>query len=242
MTKLIVQRVSLSILSLFIVMSSAKADTEELVNVEPQTIYAPVGFDNNDDVVAVVDGYLPDTCYRLRAPQVDTDKVNKRILIQPKAVRFPGICLDMIIPYSTVVHLGVLPVGSYKITTKSEKVTERINIALSTNPNPDDYLYAPIDSAQVETSATTKPTARLYGRFMNTCLRMQEVRVINSGKTLEVLPIMKQLAKTEAGEPCENKEIPFAESVELPKLATGRYLLHVRSLNGQSVNEVFSNR
>ena len=213
----------------------------ELIDIEPTAFFVPVGFDDNDDAVVVVDGYLPDTCYRLRPAEVTVDLAKKRIVVQPKATRFPGLCLDVTVPYSTVVHLGVVPDGSYTVTTKQEKAVERLDVKKATIQAPDDYLYAPVDSLQVQILSGGKMRASLMGRFTNTCLKIKEVKLINSGKSLEALPIMQQLDKAEGGGACENKEIPFEYKLDLPLLNPGRYLLHVRSLNGQSVNEVFTN-
>lgn len=216
----------------------AHADTEEIVSVEPQVIFVPMGFDNNDEVVAIVDGYLPDTCYRLRPTEVAIDEERKEILVQPRAALFPGPCLEMIVPYTTVIRLGALSAGTYRVATRSGKTAETLNVVRSSNPGPDDYLYAPVTSAQVH--QTENPTARLFGRFTNTCSKIKEAKVINSGKTIEVLPIMEQTPKMANGNPCETKEIPFAYAVALPQGKPGRHLLHVRSLNGQSVNEAFT--
>jgi hypothetical protein len=221
---------------------TAKADTEEIVDIQPLAFYVPVGFDDNDEVIAVVDGYLPDTCYRIRSAQVKHDLVNNRIIVQPKAVRFPGTCMDVTVPYSTEVRLGTLAEGSYQVATKSGQVSERLEVKEATHEKADDYLYAPVDTVDVQTLAGGKMQAKLMGRFTDTCLRFREVKVTNSGKTLEVLPVMKRVNEEEAGNKCEKREVPFEEVVQLPQLNPGRYLLHVRSLNGQSVNEVFAVR
>jgi hypothetical protein len=75
---------------------------------------------------------------------------------------------------------------------------------------------------------------------MSSCLDFQDVRVIDSGKTFEVLPILTMHSADPHGGPCRNVERAFERTVELPELKPGRYLLHVRSMNGQSVNEIFS--
>jgi hypothetical protein len=113
---------------------------------------------------------------------------------------------------------------------------ERLQVKRATQPGPDDYLYAPVDRVHVSRDSSGKLIATIQGRFTNTCLTIEEMRVINSGKTLELLPIMKH---EESGS-CQKQEIAYDKSVALPALANGRYLLHVRSLNGQAVNEVFN--
>ena len=68
-------------------------------------------------------------------------------------------------------------------------------------------------------------------------MKMESVKVINSGKTIEVLPVMSMDANAQ----CLDVEVPFLEEIVLPRdLTIGRHLVHVRSLNGKSVNAVFS--
>lgn len=220
--------------------SSAKATTEQIVDIEPTAIFVPVGFDDNDDVVAVVDGYLPDTCYRLRSPEVKTEVESQKVWVQPKAVLYPGPCMDVTIPFSTVVHLGSVKRGNYSVSTVSGMTKETLAVKPSTKKQPDDYLYAPVEKAQIETLGNGQLRAILSGRFTNNCLKIDQVKVTNSGKTIEVLPIMKREEQTENGDTCKKSLVSFEEKVMLPELKAGRYLLHVRTLNGHSVNEVFS--
>jgi hypothetical protein len=236
-------QISISLLALFMSLGRIGfADDLEPVTVDitPQAIFVPNGFDDNDDVTVVIDGYLPDTCYRLKAPIVQKDPSSKTITVQPQALRFPGVCQDVIVPFTTAVSLGAVPNGSYKITTRKGEVQENVYVKKAVRPGPDDYLYAPVDTADVQWNQG-KLVATIRGRFTENCLSIEEMRVINSGKTLELLPIMKREGSTPAGEPCQKKEIPFEKKVSLPTLASGRYLLHVRSLNGQAVNHVFTN-
>lgn len=212
----------------------------KIVDLEPTEIFIPVGFDDNDDVVAVVDGYLPDTCFRLRSPEMTVDAEKGKVMVQPKAMLFPGPCLDVTIPYTTVVRLGTVPKGTYTVATRKGNVSDSLNVKQATKQQPDDYLYAPVESAQIEKLAGNQLRAILSGRFTSNCLKLEEVRIANSGKTLEVLPIMKQLEKAENGEACKKVEMPFEEKVMLPEIKAGRHLLHVRTLNGHSVNEVFT--
>ncbi len=214
---------------------------EMIVDIQPRAFFMPNGFDDNDDVVAVVDGYLPDSCYRLRRADVTVEYAAKKILVQPKAQIFPGPCMDVTIPYATPVNLGPLPSGTYTVTTRDGSLIDTVTVGRASFPGPDDHLYAPIDSVQVRKQPNGTLAAVVQGRFMSTCYEMQEVRIINSGKTFEVLPMMHERETTATGAKCEKKEIQFERTVPLPALASGRFLLHVRSLNGQSVNEVFSN-
>ena len=217
--------------------------TREIVDINPQHLFVPSGFDDNDQVEIITDGYLPDTCYRIRPTQVFIDLDKKRITVQPKAQLFPGVCMDVTVPFTTVVPISAgVPTGNYEITTKNGSLKERLFVAPAPFSSPDDYLYAPVDKATVENTMQGTQTATVYGRFTNSCSMIDNIKITVTDKTIQVLPVMKQSDKDQHGNPCAAEERPFEERITLPKLATGRYLLHVRSLNGQSVNQVFNSQ
>lgn len=211
----------------------------QLVEVEAKYVFAPVGFDDNDEAVVVVDGYLPSGCYKLTRPEVVVDRATKSVKIRPMARYFDVPCIEALVPYHFDVKLGVLPVGNYAVTVAAggRTLTESMAVAEATSSGPDDYLYAPIDEVSVAAEPTTgKLTATLQGRFTRSCLVWDEVKVIDTGKTINVLPIMK----LETQGPCDPAEIPFKKTIDLPgTIVPGRHLLHVRSLNGQAVNILF---
>ena len=57
----------------------AFAEAQTVVNVAIKTIYAPVGFDDNDQATVVVEGYLPSSCYKLDDAKANIDQINKKI-------------------------------------------------------------------------------------------------------------------------------------------------------------------
>lgn len=206
-----------------------------LVLVHPTDVFAPVGFDDNDEAEVVVDGYLPDTCYRLAKTEVETVPSENRIIVRQWARRFPGVCLQVILPYTVEARIGQLPAGDFAIEAGGVTV-ERLAIKPASNPGPDDHLYAPVDTARIET-LPSGTWVTLEGRFTNTCMTWDEIQVINSGKTIEVLPIVAM----RDGSDCTATETPFSRRVQLPQTLTeGRHVVHVRSLNGKAVNVAFS--
>lgn len=217
--------------------AAAKADDiANIVDVTSQNLFVPVGFDDNDDTVVVLDGYLPNSCYRVVDPVVQTDLTNHQITIQAKARHIDGIfCLDALIPYSKTVNLGTLPHGDYSIVNNGTLQTETLVIATATNAGPDDFLYAPVDAATIQTNAGGIVSAVLEGRFTNSCMTWDEPRITYTGKTIQLLPVI-----TMGEENCQAGEFPFRKVILLNQMQAGRYLLHVRSLNGASVNKVFS--
>lgn len=205
-----------------------------VVNVEE--VFVPRGFDDNDEVVAVVDGYLPDTCYKIAYNEVHYLAAEHKYVIFQFARKFNALCLQARVPFFAEVQFGILPLGDFQVTSPGA-LSERLQVAEAVSAGPDDRLYAPIDAARVIDTAEGGQEATLSGRFTNTCMQLDGVNVVNSGKTLEVLPIMYVQDRDD----CAETEVPFTWTFGLPASVTeGRRLLHVRSLNGKAVNTLFS--
>ena len=210
----------------------------DVVAVPAQNLFAPIGFDDNDAVTVVVDGFLPSGCYRLDQPNVLIDPESKKVTITPRARFFDHPCIEVLVPYWQEVNLGVLSIGEYKIEIPSSNLQETMLVTEAPSAGPDDYLYAAIDAAAVDRAEdSTDYVVKLQGRFTNTCMVLTDIRVIDTGKSINVLPIMAM----EDRDDCRATEVQFRRMVPLPTSVTkGRHLLHVRSLNGQAVNYVFS--
>ena len=206
-----------------------------LVPVSSQEVFVPKGFDDNDQVVVVLDGYLPNSCYQLDSVSQSIDVATKTITLQQMARVYPGQCLMALVPFTTEVKLGILSNGQYKIATNRGNFEVSLNVAAATNAGPDDHLYAPVEHAWIQKAQDGSLSAVLEGRFTNTCMAFDEVQVIYSGKAIEVLPIMKMDDRPD----CAEQQVPYQKVQALSYLLPGRYLLHVRSLNGQAVNTVF---
>jgi hypothetical protein len=95
-----------------------------------------------------------------------------------------------------------------------------------------------VEETSVERNAEGQYVATLGGRFSNSCVKFVDIQVHNSGKTLEVLPIIEEV-NDPAG--CVEGEFAFKKQIILPSdMTAGRHLLHVRSLNGKAVNYLFT--
>ena len=210
---------------------------EALAPIESQFLFVPKGFDDNDKVEIVLDGYMPSTCYRQAEPTFTVDVAAKVITVQAMAKVYEGPCLLVLVPYTEVVNVGSLPKGDYTVKTLGLDGTV-ISIAQSTNSGPDDFLYAPVDTVNVTVMPEQqKIELEIRGRFTNTCMTSDKVNVIDSEDTLEVLPVIKVADRPD----CHEEEFSYKPMiVELPWRKAGRYLAHVRSLNGKSANHVFS--
>lgn len=206
-----------------------------LVMVSAKTVFVPVGFDDNDQALAVVDGYLPNTCHKIAFNKSEFDEASNTFKVTQWARRSTGLCLDILVPFTAPVELGVISKGNFKVSMNGAE-TENLTVDEASSAGADDHLYAPIDSVRVE-KIGEQYFGVIDGRFTNSCMAFSEIRVLDHTKTIEVLPIISY----EAGAPgCVESETVFSKRFELPAgLPNGRHLLHVRSLNGKSANVVF---
>jgi len=206
--------------------------------VDATEVFVPNGFDDNDEVVVVVDGWLPDGCYRLVKPETIIDHETQTISVTPMARWWDIPCIEMLIPYNFEVRVGVLPYGEYKVKiNKALDITENLDILEATNSGPDEHLYAPVEDAAVVKAEDGKQMGKISGRFTNSCMTLKNVDFTSNGKTVVVLP-MAELK--DADTECALGIFPFEKKFALPTdLSTGRHLMHVRSLNGYDLNVMF---
>ncbi len=218
--------------------ASAIADTEPRgfpVLVDVKSVFIPNGFDDNDEIQLRIEGTLPDTCHRISRTETAYDDASKTVTIKQWARKFRAACLQIVVPFSLEVELGQLPYGDFVVAAQGAP-PEPLRVAEATSSGPDEYLYAPVETLTITGDSPTTLQVTLDGRFANSCMRLKEIRVIDSGKTIEVLPI----AEMESRDGCEAVDTPFSQSAALPAgLSPGRHLLHVRSLNGKALNQMF---
>jgi hypothetical protein len=209
------------------------------VPVATEGLFVPRGFDDNDDIVVTLAGSFPSTCYQLAHVEIKTERTSNQIQLQQMAYMVSGPCARMLVPFSNTVHLGRLPTGNYVVQTKDTGVRSGLPVSRARIPTEDDYLYAPITNATVMPNGS-QLVAYLEGRLTNTCLKLKTINVSYTGPTVQVLPIMELTKKQSDGGPCRNIDQPLRLTKALTRLNRGRYLLHARSLNGHSLNVVFS--
>jgi hypothetical protein len=212
-------------------------DTIETVNAND--VFVPVGFDDNDTTMVVIEGLLPNGCYKAEPSKVVKDIATQTIKILPQARVSAGPCTKALVPFAEEINLGVLPFGTYQVNVnQNQALSADLEVEEATSSGPDEFLYAPVDNVLIDRVAQSmQMVATLSGRFTDSCMKMVDVKVIDSGKTLQVLPIIE----VEDLPACLDGLFPYKQTFKLPKtMSSGRHLLHVRSLNGKAINELFS--
>ncbi|MFN8370963.1 MAG: hypothetical protein U0T83_10120 [Bacteriovoracaceae bacterium] len=225
----------LFVLTIFMGNSFASTPVETLIPVE--NIYVPNGFDSNDNVELVVEGYLPNLCHK--SPSTEVKVIKDTINVTVKALQYHSsdyFCPPMIVPFIQPVSIGVLNKGLYKIIVNGKSIFEKksnINVAENTSEAVDDFVYAKTSYVEVKAGSNK---AILNGMNPSDCYVIDEIKTISNGvDTYSVLPIMKKVRDF-----CPLKLVEFKEEFNIPtELKRDKILLHVRSMDGKSVNTLY---
>jgi len=230
----------LGALSILVAAPMAKAEKPhdgQVVDLEAKYLFVPRGFDDQDEAVAVVDGFLPSGCYKLVAPEVKRDDDARTVSITPKAQFFNSVCIEALVPYNFEVKIGRLPPGEFQVKVTTSGLTNKLAVGESPSITSENPVYAPVDRVTLD-KANGRYTATLELKPLpGWCLDPEEVRVTNSGSTVEVLPIIKP---NEQPNCAVSQGEPLTWRVNLPDLTPGKKLLHVRTFGGKTVNVVFA--
>lgn len=233
---------SFSIVSLLLISQvsfAAEIGKPELIGVSSEHVFVPTGFDDNDNAQIVVSGNLPNSCYRVADPLVKVSHRQKKVYVKPQAYVYPGAwCLQVLVPFTQTLNLGVLNASAYEVVEVGPQDQQsshgKMSIKKSMSNNADDFLYASVKSASVSHEAG-KNILHLNGSLSGSCMHLKEVKVVHKTKeVIEVLPITELQAQSG----CDQKAYPFDTHVELPQVGSDAVLIHIRTLNGQSVNVV----
>ncbi|MBC7661189.1 MAG: hypothetical protein H7249_15940 [Chitinophagaceae bacterium] len=205
------------------------------------SIFIPNGFDDNDNVEIVVKGNFPDTCYQVGKISAAIDAKTRIVTVSASSLRYPGVlCIKTITPFIQSVKLGALATGDYQaVYADNKNVSSSFKVESRKTESADDYLYATVENASIDVNTENgKQSLRLQGHFpyfFVGCMAIKEVRITRSpSDVLVVLPIA-EIVNTEI---CEKQpaDHSFEYTSELPESFVGEGLLHVRTLDGMSLN------
>jgi hypothetical protein len=226
-------------LAVVFMISSAVALADHTEQVTADRLFVPTGFDDNDHTQVVLDGFFPNSCYQIDEVEVIVHPDENMVHLTPKARVMDGICLNVIVPFTYVAEIGVLPQGNWKVEITTNRLVKDLPIAEAASAGPDDEMYAALENTYI----VYDPEARrdvviLEGRYTNSCMRWLESRLIHAvPDVLELRPVVT----IDERDDCIDGNFPFeGVKVSLPTLDPGRYLLHARSMNGGALNRVFS--
>ena len=206
-----------------------------------RTRYNPDGFDTNDNVQLVAEGIFPNTCFKPASPKVEVNHDTKTIAVASSAYQYQGMCLQVMLPYNQTMDVGMLKNGTYRVVQAGmendpTRMLGDVRVRTAANSSADDFLYAPVSQAYVE-SRNGQGMVKITGAFSNSCMRLADVMVSVQPKVVVVQPISQV---DDNGVNCRSGNFPYERTVAVQGLKPDtRYLLHVRSLNGNSINTLF---
>lgn len=221
-------------------MSTAQAlDFDDVVEVSApiKGVFVPQGFDSNDNAQVVVEVALPNSCYKMGMVKTLINKETKSVNVSVTSFyRHSDACLQIYTTYPEVVSLGLLDVGNYAVNVNAA-TDYQLPVALATNDSADDFVYANV------LGLVRKSTFdfQIQGRLPRECAQLKEIRVLREeGGVMVVLPIVEfpEGCDLSANEDELGKE--FLATFTLPSDLKGDHLIHVRSFNGGSLNQVVS--
>ncbi len=210
----------------------------DIVRVPIRKAYLPVGFDNNDRSEIFVSGDLPDLCHRIGDYKVNVDEKTQTVRVEQYAIRHPGPCPDMIVPFAHVIHLGIMSRGNYRVmdATSGDELGS-FPIVEATKPMMDDFLYMPLTNAYAKEDPTThEASVILEGNYYDRCTKYKETRIHYYSEVIVIQPIAEAIQSRN----CTGEPTRFQISVPLKKGLKGSFLIHVRSMSGEAVNSLYN--
>jgi hypothetical protein len=208
------------------------------------------GFDDNDNVQIVIEGRLPNSCYSLAQVQFEHHVESKEIEIRQNAIVYRGgICADIPSlpadlaaprPFWKVVDIGLLSKGEYHVTYLGLDTLKSRRFYVESAPTEeiDNMDYVQVTNAFAPSAVDASGAyfeVRITGELTSSCTVLDESRVERVGDVFVVL-----LSTLRSADICMPASHPFYKIIMVPTPDSGRYLLHARSIGGQSVNRIFS--
>lgn len=231
----------------FFVLQLASAQNVDLPVLVPRTVdsvYTPLGFDDNDNVEIILHGQYESSCYTNGPVSAKVDVEQKTIVIEAESYFHIGApCRQMSVPYIQPIKLGFLKAGTYavRVVANPNAQLAPLVIKAAESESQDEYMYAAVSAAFITSDSAGRQSLHLTGYFPKVsigCLVMKNVKIDYApGKVLVVQPIMELrdgwVCNTTSAQPL------FTYMRELPVTLEKNQLIHVRSANGESFNALF---
>lgn len=231
----------ISFASVTLLSGHALADSPRLVPAPIEKVFVPQGFDDNDNTEVVLHGHFPNTCYKVGPVKIEYGTDGKTISLEPQAYRYNGIaCAQVRVPFIQTARLGLLAEGAFQIKIKDQPdvPARALEVAHARSQSPDDFLYAPVESATIKRADDGRATLKIEGSypyFFIGCMLITDLKTqITSDNVLVVQPI----AEIKDDSECRGMSHDFVLEKEVGTLAAVEYLIHVRTLDGNSLNRL----
>lgn len=236
-----------SIFTTFGVAQLGFASSAVIVQAPVERVFVPQGFDDNDKVEVIVHGHFTSSCYKMGPVDATIDAANKKIILNASAYYYPGaVCAQMTVSFIKSVELrGNLPSGNYQVevANRPTAVTSPLSIVRSTRPEADDYLYAAVQSATIDEKTAGVRDLVLKGQhpyLLQGCVKFEQVKTyLSPSGVLVVQPITRIENDSDQCIGSVNNRFEYRTRLE-GTINKGEYVMHVRALDGNSVNQLFN--
>lgn len=205
-------------------------------------IFIPHGYDDNDNIEVVLHGDFYNSCFKVgqSGATIVEDGQDPVIKLWATSLDYSKdqACAEVVTPFIQVVKLGVLKANQYevKINDGGESIGF-LNVAKRTSDLADDFIYAPVSSAYLKsnTAGQSLVLRGIYPSWTDGCQKIVEVKTYSMpDDVLVVLPITTLDEEAECGETSLRS---FKYEHPMAKPFKGEGLMHVRVLNGNSLNQ-----
>jgi len=207
-----------------------------------EKVFMPEGFDKNDIAQVIVQGHFTSGCFQYDNENALINDEKKEITITINYHQREGsFCIQMVSPFTKTIGLGRLPEGKYKIKVQEKLQKGKLSIKSASAENVDDYLYAPVEFAEVNKLRSGALNITMKGRYplqKRGCMRITDTIVTVNKKDIIVI---QPIAELKDDEYCNNnrEDENFTKTVSLPNADKGLTLVYIRALNGGSYSRVF---
>lgn len=216
-------------------------------------VHIPQAFDYDDVAQVVAEIKFENTCENLGPTAVFPHEEFPNVLLlhvegYRRVPQDPEKeCKDIPNYIPVPIDIGVLDPREYELRNfkKIDQKLGTLRVRAKKNRRIDDLTYAPVDSLVIRKDVDGfRRFFSLAGTFSDNCsyFDAEKFKIAKTAEAMiEILPAITKLDH----EDCRIGQFPFFETFEIPsdregpyKIGSGRYLFHVRSMNGQAFNKI----
>ncbi|NBO38639.1 hypothetical protein EBU99_08660 [bacterium] len=226
---------------------AAEAPTVTRAPAPVEHVFVPQGFDDNDNAEIIIQGRFPNACMKTGPVEKSIDTQKRTIRLRPQVYVYRGEpCAQVIIPFTQRVTFGTLKEGTWRIEVEGMPSVAPLPLVVSRarTAAPDDYLYAPVEDVVLLPGALgSQQKLVLSGNWPlisgSGCFALKRIQTdLGADNTLVVRPIA-ELQSADQCDPSSLRKRAFQSTVNLEAPLKVDSLIHVRVLNGESLNKFY---
>lgn len=220
----------------------------ELVEIPVSQLFVPrIGYDDNDQVEALIQGELPNPCFSVAVPTAEAKPAGGYRIRQYAWLSHTGNCrsgdlIDDPVNFTSVVTLGLLKAGAYQLEFDKQWVglaQSPLRIDMAASDDIDNFNYATVSSVELLEAYVEGQEARVMVRGVLPSCGVKLVSPMPIERVDDVFVVLPKLEKRPPQE-CPTIEKTFRVRLNLGTLKAGSYGLHIRSRGGRAVQSAIN--